>query len=61
MKIYIVLCLHLVKPKNDDISFLKLNDEHYELAWIIKKELNNPRYETLHTDIINILLTKVFK
>ncbi|AST58079.1 NTP pyrophosphohydrolase [Thermoanaerobacterium thermosaccharolyticum] len=52
---------YLVKPKNDDISSLKLNDEHSELAWITKEELNNPKYETLHTDIRNILLTKVFK
>ncbi|AEF16456.1 NUDIX hydrolase [Thermoanaerobacterium xylanolyticum LX-11] len=45
--IYRVVFTYLVKPKNDDISSLKLNDEHSELAWITKEELNNPRYETL--------------
>ncbi|TYP47669.1 NUDIX domain-containing protein [Thermosediminibacter litoriperuensis] len=59
--IYRVVFTYLVKPKNDDISSLKLNDEHSELAWITKEDLNNPRYETLHNDIRNILLTKVFK
>lgn len=59
--IYRVVFTYLVKPKNDDISSLKLNDEHSEYAWITKEDLDNPKYETLHDDIRKILLTKVFK
>ncbi|MBA2878590.1 MULTISPECIES: NUDIX domain-containing protein [Anoxybacillus] len=58
--IYCVVFTYLVKPKNDDISSLTLNDEHSEFAWVAKEDLNDPKYETLHDDIRYILLEKVF-
>ncbi|WP_255573459.1 NUDIX domain-containing protein [Anoxybacillus sp. ST4] len=58
--IYRVVFTYLVKPKNDDISSLTLNDEHSEFAWVAKEDLNDPKYETLHDDIRYILLEKVF-
>ncbi|MFO7153042.1 MAG: NUDIX hydrolase [Bacillota bacterium] len=59
--IYRVVFTYLVKPKGGDISPLKLNDEHTELAWVTKEDLEDPKYAMLHEDIRKILLTKVFK
>lgn len=58
--IYRVIYTYLIRPENNDISSLILNDEHSDLVWVGKDELSNKKYESLHNDLRTILLTKVF-
>jgi ADP-ribose pyrophosphatase len=52
---YRVMFTYLVKPKHGDISSFRLNDEHSEYSWVDKHEINDPRYDSLHPNLKQII------
>lgn len=60
-KYFRVVFTYLVKPKNDDISTLKIDQEHYEFAWVDKTELQNDKYDSLLEELRTIILEQVFE
>ena len=54
--VYRLIFTYLVKPKNDDISSFKLNDEHSEYVWVDKETVNDPKFETLRDDLRELIV-----
>lgn len=46
---------YLVKPKNNDISTLKINSEHSQYAWVDKDDLLQDKYGSLHPHLRSLL------
>ena len=59
-KYYRVVFTYLVKPKNNDISTLEIDEEHSEYVWVDRGELQSSRYNSLHNELRNIMLAQVF-
>jgi 8-oxo-dGTP diphosphatase len=56
-KVYRLVFTYLVKPKNDNIAHLLLNDEHCDYVWVAAAELNRGNYSLEHDNLLNLLLT----
>lgn len=52
---YRVMFTYLVRPRNGDIGGFRLNDEHTEHAWVDKREIGDPRYDSLQPEVRRII------
>lgn len=46
---------YLVRLKNGDIRNLRLNGEHAGHAWVDKREIRDPRYDSLHPEVRRLI------
>ncbi|WAA09864.1 NUDIX domain-containing protein [Fervidibacillus albus] len=59
-KYYRVVFTYLVKPKNDDVSALHIDEEHSDYAWVDKEELQSEKYDSLLEELKTIISEQVF-
>ncbi|HCC08071.1 MAG TPA: NUDIX hydrolase [Clostridiales bacterium] len=50
-EVYRLIYTYLVRPKDGDISSLKMSNEHTEYAWVDKESLADHKYDSLHENV----------
>ena len=55
-EVYRCIFTYLVNAAHNDLSSLKLNDEHTDYAWVSKQELMEDAYPTLHPNLRKAIL-----
>ncbi|WP_419873215.1 NUDIX hydrolase [Candidatus Pristimantibacillus sp. PTI5] len=52
---YRLMFTYLVRPRNDDIAPLCINEEHSAFAWVTAEELDDENYQSVHDNLKAIL------
>ncbi|WP_364140177.1 NUDIX hydrolase [Paenibacillus sp. LPE1-1-1.1] len=52
---YRLMFTYLVRPRNDDVTPLCINEEHSAFAWVTAEELDDEKYQSIHDNLKAIL------
>lgn len=55
--VFRLMYTYLVKPKNGDVKAFAFDDEHSEYAWVKKDDLMGGKYNSLHANLRETLIS----